>query len=377
MTARAGGLIFLVIIGIAGFGYYFLSMLNTDSENEATKKGATENYEASEAKAEDKTVELQKAIDETPAGGTLEISPGVYNVSKNPELKAVTEYGDSYFALKISKPITIVMEEAIFHTDTDDDYGVFWVNETEDVHLKGGFLMGERLPEEGTLISHIGILFLYTNDSSIENTYLKNFSQGVHLNHADHNVIKNVTSEFNYGSGIISYDSDQNVIDSCVVRNSGDGHVSLYGGGEDNHVVNCMVTEDRKGFDDQQGITVESEKGSLIENNTVSGFYYGIDVKNASESNIIESNIAFNNEYNIAVRGGDGGENLELPSYDTQILNNLVVNPRDKSSNGIFIDAGEGHVVIGNTLNVDNLIMPEKELAIYESQNYFVEEDNK
>ena len=277
--------------------------------------------------------------------------------------------------MKISKPITILMEEVIFQTDTDDEYGVLWINETEDVHLKGGVLMGERLPEDGSLTSHIAVLFLYTNNSSIESTYMKNFSQGVHLNHSDNNVVRKVTSEFNYGSGIINFDSNRNFIDSCVVRNSGDGHLSLYGGGEENHVVNCMVTEDRPGYDDQQGITVESESSSLIENNTVSGFYYGIDVKNASESNIIQSNIAFNNEYNIAVRGGDGGENLELPSYDTQILNNIVVDPREKSDYGIYVGAGEGHVVIGNTLNIGNLILPEEDMAIYESQNYFVPEE--
>ena len=159
------------------------------------------------------------------------------------------------------------------------------------------------------------------------------------------------------------------------MRNSGDGHLSLYGGGEDNHVVNCLVTEDRPDYDDQQGITVESEFGSLIENNTVSGFYYGIDVKNGSEGNIIESNNVFDNEYNIAVRGGDGGENLQLPSYDTQILNNMAVDPREKSSYGIYVGAGDGHVVIGNTLNIGNLIIPEEDLKLYESQNYFVPED--
>ena len=205
---------------------------------------------------------------------------------------------------------------------------------------------------------------------------MKNFSQGVHLNHSDHNIVRKVTSEFNYGSGIINFGSSHNLIDSCVVRNSGDGHLSLYGGGEDNHVVNCMVTEDRPGYDDQQGITVESETGSLIENNTVSGFYYGIDVKNASESNIIESNIAFNNEYNIAVRGGDGGNNLQLPSYNTQILNNMAVDPRENSSYGIYVGAGDGHVVIGNTVNIGNLILPKEDMAVYESQNYFVPKED-
>ncbi|KAA0958687.1 right-handed parallel beta-helix repeat-containing protein [Planococcus kocurii] len=372
MNIRKIGFVLLLLLGVAGGSYFFLIMEKLPQEVEV--ENGSESNRAALDEAVDKTTEIQKSIDETPAGGTLEIPPGVYKLSKNPDLKAVTGYGDSYFALKISKPITIVMDEVIFQTDTDDEYGVFWVNETEDVHLKGGFLMGERLPEEGSLTSHIAILFLYTNNSSIEDTYMKNYSQGVHLNHSDHNIVRKVTSEFNYGSGIINFDSDQNVIDSCVVRNSGDGHISLYGGGSDNRVVNCMVTEDRPGYEDQQGITVESEKASTIENNTVSGFYYGIDVKNASESNIIESNIAFNNEYNIAVRGGDGGENLELPSYNTQILNNMVVDPRGKSSYGIYVGAGDGHVVIGNTLNVDNLIIPEKDLEVYESQNFFVEE---
>ncbi|AIY06240.1 hypothetical protein Plano_2275 [Planococcus sp. PAMC 21323] len=374
MKAKTIGFLFIVLLGMAGFSYLFLIMEKM-TQNEEEQNGP-ESYSASLDEVEDKTVELQKSIDDTPAGGTLEIPPGVYKLSKNPDLKATTGYGDSYFALKISKPITILMEEAIFKTDTDDEYGVFWVDKTSDVHLKGGFLMGERLPEDGSLTSHIGILFLYTSDSSIEDTYLKNYSQGVHLNHSNHNVVKNVTSEFNYGSGIINFDSDDNLIDSCVVRNSGDGHLSLYGGGKDNHVVNCLVTEDRPGFDDQQGITVEGETSSLIENNTVSGFYYGIDIKNDSKSNIIESNIAFNNEYNIAVRGGDGGENLELPSYNTQILNNMVIDPRDKSSYGIYVGAGSGHVVIGNTLNFDNLILPDKDMEIYESQNYFVGEDD-
>ena len=374
MKAKTFGFALLVLLCIAGFSYFFL-MIEKLTQNEETENGQ-ESYNANLDDATDKTAELQAAIDETPAGGTLEIQPGVYKLSKNPDLKAVTGYGDSYFALKISKPITILMEEVIFQTDTDDEYGVFWVNETEDVHLKGGALMGERLPEDGSLTSHIAILFLYTNNSSIEDTYMKNFSQGVHLNHSDHNIVRKVTSEFNYGSGIISFDSDQNLIDSCVVRNSGDGHLSLYGGGEDNHVVNCMVTEDRPGYTDQQGITVESEIGSLIEKNTVSGFYYGIDVKNASESNIIESNIVFNNEYNIAVRGGDGGENLQLPSYDTQILNNMAVDPRDKSTYGIYVGAGDGHVVIGNTLNTGHLVIPETDMEVYEDQNYYVPEED-
>ena len=319
----------------------------------------------------DDTQAIQAAIDETPVGGTLEIPPGVYKVTKNPQHKAVTGYGESYFALKIMKPITIEMEEVTFLTDTDDEYGVFWIHNTSEVHLKGGILMGEYLPD-ASLTSHIAVLLQDTQNSLVENVYTKNFSQGIHLHHSNNNVIRKVTAEYNYGSGIINFASDQNLIESCVVRNSGDGHLSLYGGGEDNHVVNCVVTEERPGKTDQQGITVESEKNSLIEKNTVSGFYYGIDVKNGAEGNVIKENNTFNNEYNIAVRPGDGGNNLQTPSHDIEILNNLALSPRGSSHYGIYVGIGEGHVIKGNTLNENHLIITDKELlSDYAEQNFY------
>lgn len=349
---------FISLIGIVGIGYILLVERGLSTE----ETGVKTNFGAQGDGMADDTQAIQAAIDETPVGGTLHIPPGVYKVSKNPQHKAVTGYGESFFALKIIKPITIEMEEATFLTDTDEEYGVFWVHNASEVHLKGGFLMGEYLPDV-SLTSHIGVLIQDTRDSSVENMYTKNFSQGIHLHHADYNVIRKVTAEYNYGSGIINFASNHNVIESCVVRNSGDGHLSLYGGGEYNHVVNCVVTEDRPGKTDQQGITVESEKYSVVEKNTVSGFYYGIDVKNGAEGNLIEENNAFNNEYNIAVRPGDGGNNLQTPSHDIEILNNLALNPRGDSVFGIYIGVGEGHVVKGNTLNEGHLIISDSEIS--------------
>lgn len=324
----------------------------------------------------DDTQAIQAAIDETPIGETLHIPAGLYKLSKNPELKASTGYGDSYFALKISKPITIQMDGAIFQTTADGEYGVFWITDTADVHLKGGFLMGDKIPESGSLVSNIAILLQDSQESSVENVYTKNYSQGIHLHHADDNLLRNVTSEFNYGSGIINFASDYNTIESCVVRNSGDGHLSLFGGGKHNLVTGCVVQEDRTGFTDQQGITVESEKNSLIEKNTVSGFYYGIDIKNGAESNVIKGNLTFNNEYNIAIRPGDGGDNLMTPSHNISIINNLAANPREGSERGIYINTGEGHVVKGNTVDEDQLILRDEELrAVYQKENFTAKEE--
>lgn len=323
----------------------------------------------------DDTQAIQLAIDETPIGETLHIPAGIYKLTKNPELRANTGYGDSYFALKISKPITIEMDGAIFQTEADGEYGVFWIANTADVHLNGGFLMGDKIPESGSLVSNIAILLQDSQESSVENIYTKNYSQGVHLHHANDNLLRNVTSEWNFGSGIINFASDYNRIESCVVRNSGDGHLSLFGGGKHNVVTGCVVQEDRKGFSDQQGITVESEKESVIEKNTVSGFYYGIDVKNDAKSNIIRGNLTFNNEFNIAVRPGDGGNNLMTPSDNISIINNLAINPRDGSERGIYINIGQGHVVKGNTVQENQLILRDEELrTVYQNENFFVED---
>lgn len=363
----------LFLIGISGLTIIFIAGQNfwlAEKQIDAKMQFGAEG----DGMADD-TQAIQKAIDETPIGGTVQIPPGIYKLNKNPELKASTGYGDSYFALKISKPITIIMDQAIFKTASDGEYGVFWISDTADVHLKGGFLMGDKLPESGSLISNVAILLQDSQESSIENVYTKNYSQGIHLHHADDNVLRNVTSESNFGSGIINFASDYNTIESCIVRNSGDGHLSLFGGGKRNLVKGCVVTEDRPGYTDQQGITVESETESVIEKNTVSGFYYGIDIKNGAESNIIEGNLTYNNEFNIAIRPGDGGENLMTPSHNISIINNLAVNPREGSERGIYVNVGGGHVIEGNTVEENTLILRDEELRmVFQKENFVVKD---
>ncbi|WP_256204173.1 hypothetical protein [Planococcus faecalis] len=92
MNIRKIGFVLLLLLGIAGVSYFFLIMEKLPQEVEV-ENGSEGNRTALD-EAVDKTTEIQKSIDETPAGGTLEIPPGVYKLSKNPDLKAVTGYGE-------------------------------------------------------------------------------------------------------------------------------------------------------------------------------------------------------------------------------------------------------------------------------------------
>lgn len=364
----------IAAVGVVGLAFFFVSDRLSKEDGAAGENGL---LKFSAEGLTDETENLQLAIDDTPEGGTLRVPPGEYLLSKNPELTAVTGYGESHFALKVSKPMTIIMEDVVFVTSPSDKYGVFWINDTSDVHLRGGSLIGDEFPDKGTFVSSIAVLLQDTENSSIEDMYMKNHSQGVHLHHSNNNTVRNVTSEFNFGSGIINFASNYNLIESCTIRNSGDGHLSLYGVGENNRVVGCTVTEDREGYDYEQGITVESEYYSTIENNTISGFYYGIDVKNDAQGNIIDSNRAYNNKYNIVIRPGDDGENLLTASSDIQITNNIVIDPREGSSYGIYVAIGEGHEISGNTLIEGQLVISDEEMrSEFMGQNTFVADDD-
>ncbi|MGG1885854.1 right-handed parallel beta-helix repeat-containing protein [Priestia megaterium] len=305
----------------------------------------------------DDTQNIQKAIDEVPTGSTIIFPKGVYKVSNILKHKVVTGYGTSYSALKIDKSINVVLEDAIIETNSSEEYGIFWIYNTSDVTIKGGKIIGKKFPEEGSLTSRIGILIQNSENCLLKDIYLRNFTQGINLYFSSKNKLKNISTEYNRGSGIISFRSNDNLIKDCLIRNSSDGHLSLYGGGENNKVSSCTILEDRKNRKSEQGITIESEKNSTIKNTVVTGFYYGIDIKNGSESIIVKNNRSFNNQYNIAVRPGDPN-NLQTISNNIKIANNNVLDTREeRPSGGIILSKGKGHIIEGNTINKNNLIV--------------------
>ena len=315
-------------------------------------------YDAVGDGVNDDTQAIQTAIDQVAEGGTVLIPPGVYRLTKNVMNKQVTGYGTSYSALKIAKPMTIIMEGAVFETQTSDSYGVFWIYQTSEVHLIGGSMNGDARPVDGILTSRVGVLIQNSNHCSIEGLEGVNYSQGINIYKSSYCTVRSVTTSSNRGSGIICFISKYSLIDSCTVNNSGDGHLSLYGGGEQNTVVNCFVSENREGHSGEQGITLEMEKNSLIKNNIVTGFYYGIDIKNGSDSCTIELNRTYNNQNNIAIRPGDGGGNGHAASNNMSLKKNVTTSPRGVSSNAsILIKAGTGHILIENIINKNKLVL--------------------
>jgi len=318
----------------------------------------------------DDTLAIQTAIDFVPEGGTVVIPAGTYKVSKHPHLKITTGYGTSYASLKIVKPVTIMMNNAIINTRTADAYGVFWVYKASQVHLRGGTLKGDQIPSSGILSSRVGVLLQECQFCSVDGMSITNYSQGINLYDCRDCSVTRVMSEFNNSSGIINFKSFRSVIDSCRIRNCHNGYLSLYGGGRNNTVSNCTVTEDRSGNLHQQGITLENEKNSLIQNNVVAGFYYGIDIKNGSDSCTITENQCHNNQYNIAIRPDDGGNKLQTISNNIKVLKNDATRSRSlTASAGILVKVGIGHVISENIIN-KNMLIAASGLRINDNLNF-------
>lgn len=306
----------------------------------------------------DSSIKLQEAINSVPSGSTLIIPKGIYKLTNINKYVVTTDYGQSCSAIKITKDITIKMEKAILKIDYDENCGMFWVKDTSNVSIIGGSLIGEKIPHEALLSSRIGILVQNSENVLIKDIYIRNMSQGINLYFSRKSKISNVKTEFNKGSGIILFRSRNSLVENSFIRNSGDGHLSLYGGGRNNIVTNCIVLEDRENKNNQQGITVESEKSSIIENSMVNGFYYGIDLKNGADNNIIRNNTTMNNQFNITIRPGDSGGNLKTVSNNNEIIeNNIFSSRRFHPNGGILIGAGEGHEVKNNIFYNNNLII--------------------
>ncbi|MFB9330028.1 right-handed parallel beta-helix repeat-containing protein [Paenibacillus aurantiacus] len=317
------------------------------------------------------TVAIQTAIDNIAENGTVYIPPGTYELER-----VETRYtnaggnGRSWHALKITKPLTILLEGSLVittgvvtGTGTDGKaistlYGAFWIEGAKDVVIKGsGQIYGTTKPtaEMNVHTAQCGVLIKASTNCRVENLSMKNLSQGVNIFESASCKVINVKAEEIRGCGIISSRSNNNLISSCVVKNAGDGQISLWGDtkGYSNTVELCRISEEV--VPNRQGITVENERDSTVRNNNATGFYYAIDIKNGSERCLIENNEVTNSRYGIAIRKGDGGTNGMNPSKKITITKNTVkdlpVWTSEKPVFGIFgqVGIGSGHIISENT----------------------------
>lgn len=310
---------------------------------------------------------IQRMIDSAAPGSTVTVPPGTYLLSPRNWLNGVTPYGISRHALLISKPLTLVLTGVTLITESKYKYGQILVT-SSNVHIVDGFLTGDEDPNlynSGQLLpSRCGILFTNGVDCSVTGTELKFFSQGVNLTRTVGAQLTNVKASYCHGSGIINFNSDNTVIDGCEILNCDDGALSMYDGGTNNLLKNTTITENRpERIGKAQGLTLEKEIGSTFQNLTITGYFYGIDIKNASHDCIFENNEVHQCQFNISIRYQNDPGNPNADSDGMIIRNNNVLDALPWISGignaGIIIKSnGTGHhIVEGNTVRNDLLIV--------------------
>lgn len=338
--------------------------------------------------------DIQLAIDQAPIGSTLVVPPGVYDLTRNPELRHFSCGYWNSAALRINKPLTLDLSGVMLRVKTGDlanSYGAIWVSSTCEVHIIGGLIIGNEIPTDGYISSRIGVMFTNCHHCTVYGTHTKNLSQGVDFFKSDYCSAVSVESEYNFGSGIISNLSVGNIITNCTVKNSSDGCISLYGDavGGRNVVSYCTIIEDRgPGHLNEQGITVENEKDSTVIHNRIEGMYYSIDIKNGCKDILAQYNECYDYVYGITLRDGDGGLNTRLPSNGVDIRNNITTTPRLKPdlsgpvwpNRGIYVHYGVGanHIITENIVPYKRIVSTDKEIAgdysypVYDDKGVFL-----
>lgn len=323
--------------------------------------------------------DIQLAIDQAQAGDTIIVPSGIYDLTKNPDIAFYAGGWWNYAAIKINKPLTLILDGVLIRTKTLDytsgsAYGVFWVIGTQEVHIKGGYLIGDVMPTDGKISSRIGVMIQDSHHCSVDRLHTKNFSQGINVYKSHYNTITNSDCEYNIGSGIILNLSSYNYIGGCTVKNSSDGCISLYGDGVGHHnfAENNEIMENRPGVSGEQGITIENEKHSTARHNIIRGMYYGIDIKNGCDDILVEYNEVHDYVHGIALRNGDGGDNGVLKSNDIKVQYNLGLTPRYKAdgsvvwpNSAIFVGPGSGanHLVTKNIVKSGRIVAAAKEIS--------------
>lgn len=327
----------------------------------------------------DDTASIQAAFDIVDVGGTVIIPFGAYKISRNASNYTYTNgTGNSYSALKITKPMTVIFENnPVLFTQTLDSanaYGILWIYRTTEVHIKGGSFIGDTFPLDGLMASRAAILIQESDHCSVEGTYTRNYSQGINLYKSDYCTVDRVFTEYNKYSGIISNLASFNKILNCTVINSHDGHISLYGGavGSGNLVEGCTVIENRPDQGGKQGITIENEKRSIARNNRLSGFYYSIDVKNGADSCVVEANEMRGFVFGVAIRDGDDGSgNTKLQSNNILVENNTALYPKLEADGtavwphrAIYVHskAGTNHIIRENVTKPRRIVYAATEI---------------
>jgi parallel beta-helix repeat protein len=150
-----------------------------------------------------------------------------------------------------------------------------------------------------------GIDLTYTNNVTLQNVKVTNFTNGIYLYHSSNNTVIGNTASSNNGHGIYLNSSSNNTVIGNTVSSNG--------------------------FD---GIYLNSSTNNAVTGNTFSNNYYGIRLWYSSNNAIIGNTVS-NNDFGIRLSS----------SSNNAIIGNTVSN----NGNGIRLSGSSNNTVTGNT----------------------------
>jgi len=179
-----------------------------------------------------------------------------------------------------------------------------------------------------------GIDLSYTNNVTLQNVKVSNFSYGISLTESSHNTITDSTAS-NNTFGIFLYGSSyNNTISGNTALNNSDGIFLTFG-------YNNTITGNTISNNTSNGIQLYSSNHNTIAGNTASNNTFGIFLFDSSYNNIT-GNVASNNN--------DDGILLVASSNNTISGNNITGN----ANSGIRLDSSSDSAISENNISKNN-----------------------
>lgn len=268
-------------------------------------------------------LDIQAAIDALPAtGGEIQLLDGTYNI----EVALVL---DSYQALRGCGRSTILTTTTL----NLDLIIVTGGSGTEKVGINISDLCINGTAG-GTTI-HCGIIWIYVDNSRIDNVWVQNCGQqGLRMDTSDGNIIINSTFSGCTSHGIYAYQSNYGVFRGNVCQGNSAGiQVS-----ESNYAV---IAENNCGAGNTYGIYLDASNYTTVGTNVcIANDYYGI-YSDGGDNNVISGNVIYQS----------GRNGIEVISDNTVVANNFISASSQTTTNtysDIFSQGSKYSTIQGN-----------------------------
>ncbi|WP_342304268.1 NosD domain-containing protein [Methanolobus sp. ZRKC5] len=154
-----------------------------------------------------------------------------------------------------------------------------------------------------------GVLFAYTNNSTIQNVNSSGNYRGVRLINSNYAILDNITTRNNTVDGIYFTGSDNNILTNNTVSSNADDGIDLYVS-SNNTFINNIVSANA-----DNGIHLStSSNNALINNTVISNSDIGIVIYRSGNTTLTENYAINNSDYDLIV-----------DSCSDNIIDNLVL----------------------------------------------------